>query len=138
VSSNEISRSAASPSCLDSCVNYLCKRYARFCCCQQWQSLFYSQLVVRRFTLPCSKVCQENITTLLPHHQVKYGYYYIMVSAPRIVGIPTCYGLDSPRIESRWERDYPQPSNPTLVPTQAPIKRAPALFREGKAAGAWR
>jgi hypothetical protein len=80
-----------------------------------------------------------------PHHQIihdyyyyYYYYYYFVVSALCVVGIQTRYGQDSPRIESRWERDYPHPSNPNLVPTQPPIKWTLGLFREGKAAGAWR
>ena len=71
-----------------------------------------------------------------PHHQITHGYYYIVVSAPRVVGIPTRYGLKSQRIESRWEQGYPKPSNLTLVTTQPPIKWAPGPFREGKATGA--
>jgi hypothetical protein len=33
------------------------------------------------------------------------------------VGIATCYGLGGPGIESRWGRDFPQPSRPALGPT---------------------
>ena len=33
------------------------------------------------------------------------------------VGISTRYGLDVPRIESRWGRDFPHPSRPALGPT---------------------
>jgi hypothetical protein len=32
------------------------------------------------------------------------------------VGIATCYGLDGPGIESRWGRDFPQPSRPPWGP----------------------
>ena len=37
------------------------------------------------------------------------------------VGISTRYGLDGPRIESRWGRgrDFPHPSRPALRPTPA-------------------
>ena len=38
-----------------------------------------------------------------------------------VVGIPTCYGLDSAGIESRLGRDFPHPSRPGLVPTQPPV-----------------
>ena len=31
----------------------------------------------------------------------------------------TCYGLDGQGIESRWRRDFPQPSRPALGPTPA-------------------
>ena len=33
------------------------------------------------------------------------------------VGIATRYGIDGPGIESRWRRDFPNPSKPTLGPT---------------------
>ena len=37
------------------------------------------------------------------------------------VGIATGYGLDGPRIESRWGRDFPHLSRPALGPTQPPV-----------------
>ena len=46
------------------------------------------------------------------------------------VGIATGYGLDGPRIESRWERDFPHLSRPALGPTQPPVQWVPGLFRE--------
>jgi hypothetical protein len=45
------------------------------------------------------------------------------------VGIATRYGLDGPGIESRWGRDFPQPSRPALGPTQLPIQWVPGLSR---------
>jgi hypothetical protein len=53
------------------------------------------------------------------------------------VGIATRYGLDGPGIESRWARDFPQPSRPALGPTQPPVQWISGLFPGGKAAGAW-
>ena len=44
-----------------------------------------------------------------------------------VVGIPTGYGLDGPGIESRWGRDFPHLSRPTLGPTQPPAQRVPGL-----------
>ena len=53
------------------------------------------------------------------------------------VGIATGYGLDVPGIETRWGRDFSQPSRPALGPTQSPIQWAPGPFPGGKATGAW-
>jgi hypothetical protein len=54
------------------------------------------------------------------------------------VGIATRNGLDSPGIESRWGRDFLNPSRPALGPTQPPVQRLPRLFLRGKTTGAWR
>ena len=45
------------------------------------------------------------------------------------VGIATAYGLDGPGIESRWGRDFPHLSRPTLRPTQPPVQWVPGLSR---------
>ena len=45
------------------------------------------------------------------------------------VDIATRYGMDGPRIESRWGRDFPHLSRPALGPTQPPIQRVPGLSR---------
>ena len=50
----------------------------------------------------------------------------------------TCYELGDLGIETRWGRDFPHLFRPALGPTQSPIKWVPALFAEGKLAGAWR
>jgi hypothetical protein len=38
------------------------------------------------------------------------------------VDIATSYQLNGSGIESRWGRDFPHPSRPTLGPTQPPIE----------------
>jgi len=45
------------------------------------------------------------------------------------VGIATGYGLDGPRIESRWGRDFPHLSRPALRPTQPPVQWVTGLSR---------
>jgi len=48
---------------------------------------------------------------------------------PNVVGIATGYGLDGPRIESRWGRDFPHLSRPALGPTQPPVQWVLGLSR---------
>ena len=42
-------------------------------------------------------------------------------------GIVTAYGLDGPRIESGWGRDFPHLSRPALRPTQPHLQWVPGL-----------
>jgi len=44
-----------------------------------------------------------------------------------VVSIATGYGLDDPRIESQWGRDFPHLSRPVLRPTQPPVQWVPGL-----------
>ena len=44
-----------------------------------------------------------------------------------VVGITTGYGLDGPGIESRWGRDFPRLSTPSLGPIQSPVQWVPGL-----------
>ena len=44
-----------------------------------------------------------------------------------VAGTATGYGLDGPRIESRWGRDFPHLSRPALGPTQPPVQWIPGL-----------
>jgi hypothetical protein len=48
------------------------------------------------------------------------------------VRIATRYGLDGTGIESRWVRDFPQPSWPALGPAQPPVQCVVGLFPGGK------
>jgi hypothetical protein len=45
------------------------------------------------------------------------------------VDVATRYGLDSPGIETRLRRDFPNPSRLALGLTQPPMQGVPALFR---------
>ena len=50
------------------------------------------------------------------------------------VGIATRYGLHGPGIESRWGRDFPRPSKPSLRLAQPVVL---SLFPTGTVAEAW-
>ena len=54
------------------------------------------------------------------------------------VSIATCYGLDGPGIEPRWQGGFPHPSIPAPRPTQPPVQCAPGFNPRDKAAAAWR
>jgi hypothetical protein len=45
------------------------------------------------------------------------------------VGIATRYGLDGPRVEYRWGRDFPQWYRPALGPIQPPMQWVRGLSR---------
>ena len=49
--------------------------------------------------------------------------------------IAVCYGLKSPGIESRRERDFSHMSRPTRGPTQSPVSWVPGSFQEVKGPG---
>ena len=51
----------------------------------------------------------------------------LKLSLDSSVCIATCYGLDGPEIESRWGRDFLDPSRPGLGPTQPPVQWVPGL-----------
>ena len=59
--------------------------------------------------------------------------HYILI---QWAGIAMRYGLDGPRIESRWGRDFPHLSRPALGPTHPPIEWVPSLPRR-KTVRAW-
>jgi len=50
------------------------------------------------------------------------------------VGIATCYGQNSPGIESWWEQDFLYQSVLALEPTQSSVL---GLFSGDEAAGTW-
>jgi len=43
--------------------------------------------------------------------------------------VATAHGLDGPGIESRWGRDFPHLSRPSLRPTQSHVQWVPGLSR---------
>jgi hypothetical protein len=53
----------------------------------------------------------------------------LSVGRASVVGITARYGLDSLGIESRWGRNFPHPSSPSLGLTQPPIQWVSGLSR---------
>ena len=53
------------------------------------------------------------------------------------VGLATRYGLDGPRIDSRWGRDFPHLSRTVQGPTQLPVLLISGSFSGGKTEGMW-
>jgi hypothetical protein len=52
-----------------------------------------------------------------------------------VVSIATGYGLYGPGIESRWGRDFPHLSRPSLGPTQPPVQWVSGLSRGNERPG---
>ena len=57
-----------------------------------------------------------------------YVVYTVNVGWDSVVDIATCYGLDGPGMECRWQQNFPHPSRPTLECTQPPVQQVPGLF----------
>jgi hypothetical protein len=61
-------------------------------------------------------------------------YVPTAVDQNTIVAIATRYGMDGPRIESWWRRDFPQQSRPDREHIQSSVQWVQGLFLGNKAA----
>jgi hypothetical protein len=64
-----------------------------------------------------------------PSGSTKTFFSLIIGSRDSVVGIATRYGLDGPRIESQWGRDFPHPSRPVLGAHPASYTMCTESFR---------
>jgi hypothetical protein len=68
---------------------------------------------------------------------ILYNLTLYIVGRDSAVGTATRTGVDGPRIECRYGRDFLHPSRPALGPNQPSIKWVPGLCPRVKAAGVW-
>jgi hypothetical protein len=54
------------------------------------------------------------LSFVIPENKNLHLHYYLQMGRVSSVVIATDYGLDCPRIESRWRRDVPHASTPVL------------------------
>jgi hypothetical protein len=70
-----------------------------------------------------------SIAMIVKRRVVRFGKWNSKMGRDSAVGIATRYGLDVPRIESRWGQDFPHPSRLALEPHQLLIQWLPGLSR---------
>ena len=63
------------------------------------------------------------------NHNIFLRGFFQATGSGSSVSIVTGYGLDGPRIESRWGRDFPHLSRPALGSTQPTVQWVPVLSR---------
>jgi hypothetical protein len=85
-----------------------------------WDAFQFSHLRSVRY-------CHWNDIYVIPSFKVTLLLLHFCITArvmgrDNSVGTATCYGLDGPRIESRWGRNFPHPSRPALGPTQSLVR----------------
>jgi len=62
----------------------------------------------------------------------RISWCHVLCGRYSSVGITTSYGLDGLGIESRWGRDFLNPSRPALGPTLAPVQWVLCIFPGGE------
>ena len=77
--------------------------------------------------------CVRRVHTLY----IRYFFVISMVGRRGSVGTVTCCWLDASGFDSRWRRDFPQPSSPALEPTQLPVQWVSCLLTGRKSAWTW-
>jgi hypothetical protein len=82
---------------------------------------FPNSLIISRFFFFQQQFCMISSSA--------YDLYALHIQGrDTVVSIATRYGLDGPRIESRWGKAFPHPSRTALRPTQPPITMGTGSF----------
>jgi hypothetical protein len=116
---------------LDKFPCYLLSKYRRIL-----DSICFFSLLATYFPF-CPSVLGKHITMQHTNEMCTYETVLAYNCGPgSSVGIATGYGLDGPRIESRWGRDFSHTSRPALRPSSL-LYNGYRVFPGVKAAGVW-
>ena len=84
-------------------------------------------IIIRESVMSYCEKCTRHVNTQLG----KLKLLLHLLHDDSSIGIATGYGMDGPEIESKWRRDFPYLSRPTLADNQPPVQWV-KCFSRGK------